>query len=478
MRYQAPFFPGFQRHLFGRPPISVLQRVERQRHQIEATCLSQLATVFGSFLRVSLLEFKASSGTNSRGRVYTPAVTFWAFLGQVIDVGSSCRKTVSNVQALFAARGMALPCPETKAYCSARLRLPVRLLRGVLDDIAGHLCSCGRRDGGRTLVVDGSAITMPDTPANQAKYPQHGSQRLGCGFPIMKIVGLFCLDSGAWIACAKSHFRVHESRLLWRLFRHLRKGDTLITDRGFCSYWVSAELMRRGVNFVMRNHQKRKSDFRRGTRLGQADHLVTWERPQRPGWMSKIQYDAMPRELVLRETRLRTGRKGFRTTEIIVVTSFLAPERKSAEELGDYFLRRWQVELYFDDIKTSMGMDVLRTKSPALICRELLMHMIAYNLIRAQVLRSGADVRRVSFKGTVDRITSWAWIIWASPTRKRAGKLVAALLENIAADLVIHRPGRREPRVLKRRVRSYQYLSKPRHEMVEIPHRSKYRATA
>ncbi len=475
MRYQAPFFPGFQRHLFGRPPVSILDKLKRERHQIGATCLSQLATIFGSFLHVALLEFKAPNGVNSRGRVYTPAVTFWAFLGQVLDVGSSCRKSVSNVQALFAARGMAIPCPETKAYCRARLRLPVRLLRRVIDDISGHLST---RATGRTLVVDGSTLTMPDTPANQQKYPQHRSQRPGCGFPIMKIVGLFCLDSGAWIACAKSHFRIHESRLFWRLFRHLRQGDTLISDRGFCSYWAAAELISRGIDFVMRNHQKRKSDFRRGTRLGQGDHRITWERPQRPAWMSKAQYDAMPRELVLRETRLKPVRKGFRTKEIIVVTSFLSPDDKSAEELGDYFLRRWQVELYFDDIKTSMGMDVLRTKSPALICRELLMHMIAYNLIRAQVLRSGADVQRVSFKGTVDRIASWAWVIWASPTRKTAGKLVAALLENIAADLVLLRPGRREPRVLKRRVRAYQYLTKPRREMVEIPHRSKYRKPA
>ena len=291
-------------------------------------------------------------------------------------------------------------------------------------------------------------------------------------------MGLFCLESGAWIACAKSRFKVHESRLFRRLFHYLRPGDTIVTDRGFCSYWIIAELCARGVDVVMRIHQMRKIDFRSGERFGECDHLIVWKKPQRPRWMSKNLYATMPKELTLRETRLKAQRKGFRTQKIVLVSTFLDADEKSREDLGKLFLDRWRVELYFDDIKTTMGMDVLRSKSPELICRELLMHMIAYNLIRALAQRSGVDPNRASFKGIVDRVNVWSWVIWAAPTRGKAAKVVVALFETIAEDLVAKRPGRREPRVVKRRPKPHQYLTKPRKEMIEIPHRSKYRKAA
>jgi len=475
----SPLFPGFSRCLFGRPPVSELDKIARQRSAIDRLCLAQLYELFGAFLPANLLEFKAASGSNSRRRIFTPTVTMWAFLGQVLDPGSSCRKAVANLQALFAARGMDMPSGETTAYCKARLRLPVRVLRRVIEHITGMLCASMRGDRpGRTLVVDGTAVTMPDTPENQGKYPQHGPQKPGCGFPIMKIVGLFCLESGAWIASAKSHFKVHESRLFRRLFHYLRSGDTIVTDRGFCSFWIIAQLAARGVDVVMRIHQMRKIDFRSGKRLGETDHIVTWEKPQRPKWMSKSLYATMPKQLVLRETRLRAERKGFRTQKIVLVSTFLDPDQKSREDLGKLFLDRWRVELYFDDIKTTMGMDVLRTKSPELVCRELLMHMIAYNLIRALAQRSGVDPNRASFKGIVDRANVWSWVLWAAPTRRKAAKVAACLFETIAEDLVRERPGRREPRAVKRRPKPYQLLTKHRGEMIEIPHRSKYRKVA
>ncbi|MEZ5329991.1 MAG: transposase [Verrucomicrobiales bacterium] len=159
-----------------------------------------------------------------------------------------------------------MPASETKAYCNARKRLPVRLLTRIIGYVAGRLCAGATPIGQGRILVDGTTVSMPDTALNQAKYPQH-EQKKGCGFPIMKFVGLFCLNSGAWIVTAKSHFNVHESRFFTRLLRHLRKGDTLITDRGFCSYWAAATLTAMGVDFVMRNHQRRKADFRRGKRL-------------------------------------------------------------------------------------------------------------------------------------------------------------------------------------------------------------------
>ena len=486
MARNSSFFPGWNRLLFGRPPISSIEKCSRQRNELDQLCLAQLTALFGSFLPARLLDFKTSSGLNSRRRVYTPMVTFWAFLGQVLAPGSSCRKAVSNVQVLFVARQLDPPSCDTKSYCSARRRLPVRLLLQVHAYVIGRLQAGVQGTGPRTLVVDGSTASMPDTPENQKKYPQH-TQKPGCGFPIMKLVGLFCLESGAWIATAKCHMKIHETRLFQRLFRHLREGDTLLADRAYCSYWNIAKLSAKGVDFVMRNHQKRIVDFRRGKRLGKRDHCIEWSKPkQRPSGMSKEEYDAYPDYLVVRETQLKAPqRKGYRTGAIVIVSSFITPEEKTIDELGDYFLRRWKIELYFGDIKTSQAMDVFRTKSPDLICRELLMHMIAYNLTRAVAQQSTAssvtptiDCERVSFKGTADRIAAWSWSIWAAPSVKKARELGDQLRATIAEDLVPERPGRREPRAKKRRPKPYQLLNRPRHEMNEIPHRNNYRASA
>ncbi|CAN5295382.1 hypothetical protein BH23VER1_BH23VER1_20920 [soil metagenome] len=250
--------------------------------------------------------------------------------------------------------------------------------------------------------------------APQRKYPQPRSQKPGCGFPALKLVGLLDLASGAWIAFSKCHTRVHESRLFRLLYRHLRAGDTVVTDRGFCAYWTMAELMAKGVDVVMRNHQMRRSDFRTGVRLGRRDHLIVWEKPQRPRWMDGATYAAMPDQIVLRETASKMGRDGFPTTDVILASTFLPVEEKSAQELGEIYLRRWRVELFFDDIKTTMAMGVLRTKSPSMVCRELLMHMIAYNLLRLAVAGSSGDPERTSFKGAADRVHVWAPQIMAA----------------------------------------------------------------
>jgi len=485
MGKKTSFLPGLHRALFGRPPVSTVEKLSRRRGELDELCLSQLTALFGAFLPAKLLDFKPASGANSRRRVYTPMVTFWAFLGQVLSPGSSCRKAVSNVQALFAARQLDLPSCDTKSYCSARKRLPVRLLLEVHTFVVSRLQAGVQGTGPRTLVVDGSTASMPDTPENQKKYPQH-MQIPGCGFPIMKLVGLFCLESGAWIATAKCHMKIHETRLFQRLFKHLRKGDTLLGDRAYCSYWNIAKLSSKGVDFVMRNHQRRIVDFRKGERLGKQDHCILWIKPkQRSSGMSKEEYDAYPDHLVVRETQLRTQRKGYRTGTIVIVSSFINAEEKTTDELGDYFLRRWKVELYFGDIKTSQAMDVLRTKSPPLICRELLMHMIAYNLTRAVAQQSSAnsttplaDCKRVSFKGTADRIATWSWSIWAAPSAKKAQELANQFRATIAEDLVRERPGRREVRAKKRRPKNYPLLNKRRKEMVEITHRNNYRASA
>ena len=468
MPSKTPFFTGMNRTLFGRPPVSQLVRMERAKREADKVSFTQLRLLFGGFIPDFLLDLKSVSGTNSRRRTFTPAVTFWAFLGQVLDPDAPCRKALARVQALLASQGIAVPSSDTRAYCKARLRLPVCWLVRINDFIAGRLAG----GAARTVLVDGTTVAMQDTPGNQRRFPQSRSQKPGCGFPLMKLVGLFDLHSGAWIAVARGNKHDSESTLVRRLFRHLRRGDTLVADRGFCSYEMICELSERGVDVILRAHQSQRADFRTGMRLGKGDHLILRRRPK------GRRFADLPKEQVLRETRARQNRPGFRTREVLLVTTILCEEEMSAEQLGALYMHRWRIELFIDDIKTTMHMEMLRTKSPAMACRELLMHMIAYNLVRALVSRSGAAPSRASYKGTLDRIDAWGDLVWAAPSANQTRALVENLLETIASDAVPERLGRQEPRVKKRRPKPYQLMTKPRKEMMEIAHRSTYKKPA
>lgn len=474
---KTPFLIGFQQVMGGKRPLSGALKALQEVAEVDRLCAAQLQALFGEYVPVDLLGQKARVGAGSRDRVFTAKVTFWAFLGQVLDPGSSCRKAVARVQALFTQHQKTPPAEHTGAYCEARLRLPVRWLMALLAHVITRLCQ-GQGSSGRLLVVDGTTVALPDTPALQARYPQPKGQKPGCGQPLMKLLGLFDLRSGAWLATTHSWRKFHDCRLWRRLFHRLRTGDTVVVDRAFCSYFDLARLMRRGVNVVVRLHQKRSCDFRTGQRLGKHDHLVVWPRPPRPAWMSAREYATMPDQIVVRQMRHHIEQKAHRTCVVNLVTTLLEADRHPKEKVVALYARRWQVELFFDDVKTTMRLEMMRTKSTAMICRELLLHMIAYNLLRALIARSGADPRRASFKGVVDRLQTWQWVIWLAPTRREARARSQELLASVAADLVPERPGRREPRAVKRRPKTYPLLNQPRHQYREILHRSSYRKAA
>jgi hypothetical protein len=477
MRANSPCLNGFTQLFGGRKPRRTIDKLLALRGVADVLCGAQLISLFGAFLPADLLAGKHILG-GARNRIFTRAVTFWAFLGQVLDPGASCRKAVARVQALFALKGLNGPSEDTSAYCEARLRLPVRWLMAILEHITERLTLGQDNSQGRLLVADGTCVSMPDTPALQLRYPQPKGQKPGCGFPLMKLLGLFDLSCGAWLATTHSSRKFHDCRLWRRLFTRLRKGDTIIADRAFCSWVDLARLSARGINVVVRLHQMRTADFRKGKRLGKDDHLVDWVKPVRPKWMSQGEYDTLPAAITVREVRRNFDQKGVRTTQLIVATTLLDPVKHTAEAVAALYARRWQVELNFDDLKTSMHMDILRTKSPAMICRELLMHMIVYNLLRAAMARAEISVEKASFKGTADRLATWSWSIWLAPTRTLAAERTAEMLQSIAADEVPHRPGRLEPRACKRRPKPHALLTSPRHSMKANSHRSKYRKAA
>jgi hypothetical protein len=467
MHRTTKFLPGFHRRLFGRKPVSGGTQLARKARQADALCLSQLHTLFEDVLPAWLATFKTAHGSNSRHCIYTTLVSFWAFLSQVLDPDGSCRRAVTRVQTLCSALGLALPGEDTGAYCVARTRLPIRVLLKIFYFIVQRLTALSE-DGRRMVVMDGTSVRMPDTPENAAAYSHTPGSKPGCGFPLMQLLGLFDLSTGTWLATIKSKAKAHDARLAWRMLKHLRKGDILLADRAFCSYAFIAACRARGVDVVMRLHQKRNAQMDQGQRIGANDWHITWSRPaQRANRHHPTTPAAWPATLPLRLVHMQSSAPGFRTHDIKIVTTLLDASAHSAARIAAWYQRRWQVELYFDDIKTSLRMDTLRCKNPHNIARELLMHMIAYNLVRHLVISAGPlrdlEARdELSFKGTMDRLDQWQWAIWSAPNTKQARRRRDDLLQTIADDPVIKRPGRKEPRVCKDRQNKYTLMTKPR----------------
>jgi hypothetical protein len=457
--------------LFGRAQRSAQDQLRAQALALEEATLSQLGQVCAPWVPARLLK-PTESGAHSRQRFFPQGLTFWAFLSQVLTPQSPCRETVRKVQVWYAARRLHRPGSGTAAYCNARSRLSrdtlLSIHRHTADESQRRVSSeqlwCGRR----VKVVDGTGVSMPDTPENQRAFPQPSNQKKGCGFPVAKLVGCFCLASGSLLHWAEGTLHVHESKLFRKLFAFFLPGDVALTDRGFCCYVDIATLLRAGVDTVMRLHQARPSDLRKGKRLGPNDRLVTWQKPkQRPRGCTLTDWRRVPDTLTLRLVYVSVNVPGWRTKSLVVVTTLTDPIRYSAEDLAKLYLRRWAVELFFRDIKITLGMDVLRCQTPAMVRKEIVMHAIAYNLIRALMQQAAAlyhvPIERLSFKGSVDTLRQWSDTLNAAHDKPREqARLFNQLLQILAEDTVPLRPNRSEPRVRKRRPKAYPLMTHPR----------------
>jgi hypothetical protein len=319
------------------------------------------------------------------------------------------------------------------------------------------------------IIADGSTVSMPDTPENQAAYPQHGLQKKGCGFPIARIVVLLSLATGCAIdaAIGSSKGKLTGEHALFRsLHGRLKPGDIVLADSYYSSFDEVVMLVAMGVDVVMRQAGNRRTDFRRGTKLGREDHLVEWHRHRnRPRWMSREEFAALPRVLPMRELRVRVDRPGFRTRSLVIVTSLLDAECFRRADLAALYRQRWHAELDLRSIKQTMKMDVLRCQTPEMVRKEIWAHLLAYNLLRTvmAVAASENDLepREISFKGAKQALTAFAPKLEAAQPQQRA-ELVDAMLKAVAYHRVGNRPGRWEPRALKRRPKPCKRLGHPR----------------
>lgn len=428
-----------------------------------------------------------SVGHRGRECFWNPVVVVLTFLRQVLTRECSCRHAV----AMTLAEAAALPrerrrsdggrrSADPSAYSQARQRLPRAVIEKLARHVADRLPQHVRRwRGHRVWVVDGTGVSMPDTPELQDAFPQPASQKTGCGFPVANLVGLFCWSSGALAHLAVDRRHIGEINLFRRLQRWLQPDELVVGDRLYGNYYELAALSARGVHAVCRLNHARKVDFRRGRRLGQGDRLVTWRRSRQvASGITREQWRQLPETLTLRIVRVNVYcKRAWRRRRIDLVTTLLDPEAYPAAALSELYRERWLAELDLRSLKVTLGMDVLRCKSLDMIRKELAMHQIAYNLIRllmwTAAQRHAADPQRLSFAGTQQRILAVLPILsWLRAPRQQAA-LAARLLRDIAADVVPSRPGRHEPRAIKRRRKSFPWLVHPRDAARKTAHYDK-----
>jgi hypothetical protein len=410
---------------------------------------------------------KPSAFTRPQG-LYSLPVTLKTFLMQCLGQDHSCRTAVATAKD----RGWLPPnaSPGTAAYCRARDALAAEGLQSAVEHTAQAL-DAGVSDqhlwlGRQVHIVDGTGIALPDTEANQDDYPQPAQQKLGCGFPVLRLVAFMSLATGAVSRYRLGNLHDHEQRLFQELRPHLKANDVVLGDRNFGTFATLVLLKRQGADGVFRRHQSRRAGVSTVKRLGQDDALVRWRAPHhyRPPWLD-ASVD-LPETMVVREVSFHVRQPGFRTKSVMLVTTLLDAKTYPAWALAQLYLRRWRMELWLRDLKITMDMDRLRTKTPARVRAELAMFLVGYNLIRT-VMFDAAKVSEVrlellSFKSALMRFGLWCAGLRRS-IRIRVWLLgYPAMLKDLARDLNPDRPNRYEPRVVKRRPKPFPRMQQPR----------------
>jgi Transposase DDE domain len=408
-------------------------------------------------------------------RLFDPVVTLWAFLSQVLDSDKSCHNAVSKVIAYLSSGGVEIPSTNTSAYCQARSRLPEKLLEKLFGSVGQKLEEqvipeylwCSRH----VKVIDGSSVSMPDPVENQKTYPQPSSQKPGCGFPIAKIGVIFSLATGAAVALCIDVLNTHDLKLARQLYQFLNPLDILVGDRAFCAYADIVAIKNLACDVVFRKHQSRTTSMRKGKIVGGCDKLVTWDKPKTcPKSLSKDEFDTLPQTITIREIYYDIIIPGFRTQRVSLITTLLDTTTYSSLKLVELYGKRWDVELDLRHLKTTLGMDVLRCKSPSMVRKEIYVCLLAYNLLRSLMLSAGTTYDtsplRLSLQGTRHHLNNFITQLLAADSTK-VEQIYRTLLKVIVHKAVLERPGRSEPRVRKRRPKAYPLMTKPRQELRE-----------
>jgi len=429
----------------------------------------------------SIREVLNNYGVSYRDRVFNPVTTIWGFLSQVLSEDHSCRDAVSRIIAHRAANGITVCSPNTASYCNARSRISTRVFSTLATRTAEELhTSVGDRwkwNGRSVFILDGSSVSMPDTPENQAMYPQPPQQAAGLGFPLARIAVLLSLATGACHDLAIAPYEgkgTGETSLFRRMYGTLKPGDVVLADALFDDYFIACELRNRGIDLVAHAQYERVGSWTAESRPD--GDILVWQRPNKPHGMTGEQYRSYPKQLWMRQVTVDARDKNNRARQFKVVTTILTPSI-DGQQIGALYEHRWEGEVDLCSIKCTMQMDILRCKTPDMVHKEIWTHLLAYNLLRTVMAvaahENDIEPRQVSFKGAKQAVTAFAPKIESARPEDR-GLLIDAMLATIAYHRVGNRPGRWEPRARKRRPKPAARLTQPRH-MAKLPHhRSKW----
>lgn len=434
---------------------------------------------FASVLDAETIQrvFQEEEALFGQEDLFSTQMVLWAFLAQTLrdGKGAACASAVADLATYLLQTGQRPPSGDTGVYCRARAKLNLRAIQRLTREASGSLEQQVEPSwlwkGRHAKLVDGFTFTMPDTPENQAAYPQPHVQRPGVGFPLARACVVLSLATAGVCDLAVGPYegkQTGETALLRGMRATFATGDVVVFDRYFCSFPMLALLSQGGVDVCVRQHHCRRSDFRRGRRLGPGDHLVTWTRPQRPPWMTREQYAQIPKTLTLREVRFHVQVPSRRVETLTIITTLTDPQAYSRQDLADLYGLRWNAELDIRQIKQTLHLDHVRCKTPEMVRRELWVTLLAYNLIR-QVIATAAAVHRkqprhLGFTRACQSILA-SWMLLATGACPEIHTLSATLLAHIAANEVADRPGRIEPRVLKRHRDCYPHMQRPRAEL-------------
>lgn len=421
--------------------------------------------------------------------VYTPAITLWALISQVFfkEENRSCKAAVARIASLWAMLGKVVCKTNTGAYCRARLKIPFDVVRDIARQLADSTedafdqQAANEHQGefhpvvakvqsqpttGRIMLVDGFTVTAADTPENQVEFPQNPAQKEGLGFPILRGVSLISMVTGMLFDLALGPYagkQSGETALLWQMLDQLQPGDTLVADCFYCTYWIVAACKNKGVNIVMKNHDKRDDDPPDASRIDKHQRVTVWPRPDRPEWMSEQEYAELPEQIEIRLVDVIIDQAGFRSSKFTIATTILDEKVFSRDWIANVYRSRWLVELDIRAIKCSLGMDLIRARTPGMVKTEIWSCLLAYNLIRVKMLQgcavSGRMPRTLSFTTTLQLLAT----NWLLASVILTDELVQLGLETSSSETVGNRLDRIEPRANKRRPKLLALLTKPRH---------------
>lgn len=488
MNKKTNFLPGISTKFYGRNKRRQLEVLRIKREKILENSITDLGVLFSDIIPIDWLD---NTANDLRKRIFPRVITFWAWASQVLEQNESCAKALTLIQNWYCKAELDVPAFDTSGYCKARKRMPTEFLDEIIGKIESY--STARVEdhhlwyGHKLKAIDGTSVKLMDTPENQSSYAQPSGQKEGCGFPTMGVVGVLDLTQGTLCDFITCKWQQHDAKGLYQLSDSFTPGDVVIADRAFCGYELIALLKSRNVESVMRVHQKRegKLDWRRGKKLGPNSRLVIWKKPPIRGkcGLSESEWDQMPESMIVRLVRMQSKTRDGKKQVIYLATTLLDAIQYPEEEIAILYAERWKIEVKFRDIKTTMGFEMLRVKTPEMAHLTMQMIQIVYNLLKLK--QAGAiegeaiQLDEIGFKGTLDVINE---------NRNRFQKLGrhpgmrakenSKLEERIRERMINVRPFRHEPRAIKTRPKPYQYLTKPRHEFVEIQHRSRYRKAA